>query len=57
LQSLCTTYEHWWEENAFIDEIKDAWFEFVLDGKTKSDSQQMTKRQQVSNAQKLLNLF
>lgn len=37
LQSLCTTYEHWWEENAFIDEIKDAWFEFVLDGKTKSD--------------------
>ena len=26
----------WWEENAFIEEIKDVWFEFVLDGKTKS---------------------
>lgn len=37
LQSLCTTYEQWWEENAFIEEIKDAWFEFVLDSKTKSD--------------------
>lgn len=37
LQSLRTTYEQWWEENAFIDEIKDTWFEFVLDGKTKSD--------------------
>lgn len=37
LQSLCTTYEQWWEENAFIEEIKDDWFEFVLDGKTKSD--------------------
>ena len=37
LQSLCTTYKLWWEENAFIDEIKDDWFEFVLDGKTKSD--------------------
>jgi HEAT repeat protein/uridine kinase len=37
LQSLCTTYEQWWKENAFIEEIKDTWFEFVLDGKTKSD--------------------
>jgi HEAT repeat protein len=34
LQSLCTTYEYWWKENAFIDEIKDDWFEFVLDGKS-----------------------
>ena len=37
LQSLCIAYKQWWEENAFIDEIKDAWFEFVLDGKTKSN--------------------
>lgn len=37
LQSLCTTYEQCWEENAFIEETKDAWFEFVLHGKTKSD--------------------
>lgn len=37
LQSLCTTYKQWWEENAFIEEIKGAWFEFVLDGKTRSD--------------------
>lgn len=37
LRSLIDTYEKWWEEDAFMDEIRDAWFEFVLDGRTKRD--------------------
>lgn len=37
LRSLIATYEKWWEEDTFMDEIRDAWFEFVLDGRTKRD--------------------
>lgn len=41
LRSIIASYdEHWWRENAFIDEIKDAWFEFMLDGKTKIKKKQ-----------------
>lgn len=61
LQSLCATYKQWWEENAFIDEIKDAWFEFVLDGKTKSnksvDEQRMTDEQRQEITKPVLRLI
>jgi HEAT repeats/NACHT domain len=61
LQSLCTTYKQWWEENAFIDEIKDAWFEFVLDGKTKSnksaDEQRTTDEQRQEIPEPVLRLI
>ena len=61
LQSLCTAYEQWWEENAFIEEIKDAWFEFVLDGKTKSnksaDEQRATDEQRQEITKPVLRLI
>jgi predicted NACHT family NTPase len=61
LQSLCTTYKEWWKENAFIDEIKDAWFEFVLDGKTKSnksaDEQRTTDEQRQEITKPVLRLI
>jgi HEAT repeat protein len=41
LRSIIASYdEYWWRENAFIDEIEDAWFEFILDGKTKIKKKQ-----------------
>ncbi len=40
LRSIIDSYECWWKENEFIDEIKDAWFEFILDGKTKIKKKQ-----------------